>query len=547
MTVESETSRVTYNGAGTTGPFSIPFYFLANGDIRAIKVTIADGTEVELALTTDFTLTGAGEEAGGALTLVASLSSSFRLVIFRDPELLQDADYPANDAFPSETHEQVADLAMMIDQRTRELVSRSMRQPDGDATDITTIPPAVERASMFLAFDGDGEPIASEAPVAGTGTPVSAFMATVLDDASADAVFATMIAALSTGTFVRKNAIINGDFNVWQRGTSFAAIANDEYSADCWQYSKTGAMVHTISRSTDVPTVAQAGRLFNYSLLIDCTTADASIAAGDFCVLQYPLEGFNWAPLAQRITTLSFWVKATKTGIYCISLQNSANDRACVAEYTISTTETWEKKEITFPASPSDGTWNYTNGRGLKVRFTLAVGSTFQTPAGAWTTGHFIGSANQVNATDSTANNFSVCGVQFEAGSVATSFDYRTYQEELGLCERYFQTWGGAAAEEAFCAGTIGNTSTGALILPYKREMLSIPTLAVSAVGDFHLIAGITDTVATVITMGVNGAGLSSAQLDVTGTGTPYTAAQACILRANTTAARLNLSAPLVA
>lgn len=192
MAVETETSRVAYTGAGTTGPFSIPFYFLANGDIRAIKVTIADGTEDELELTTDFTLTGAGDENGGALTLVSSISSSYRLVIFRDPELLQEADYPANDAFPSETHEQALDRAMMISQRNRDLLDRSLRQPDGDAADIDVLPAKVTRASKFLAFDGDGDPTASEAPVAGTGTPVTAFAATMLDDASAAAARTTL-------------------------------------------------------------------------------------------------------------------------------------------------------------------------------------------------------------------------------------------------------------------------------------------------------------------------------------------------------------------
>lgn len=190
MTVESETTRVSYTGSGITGPFTIPFYFLEDDDIRAIVVTIADGTEDELTLTTDFTLTGSGDENGGTLTLVVAISSSYRLVIFRDPDLLQETDYPANDAFPSETHEMVADKAMMIAQRDRELILRSIRQPDGDSADIDTLPSVTERASKYMGFDADGDPVAVDGSA--DATPISSFMATVVDDTSAPAARLTL-------------------------------------------------------------------------------------------------------------------------------------------------------------------------------------------------------------------------------------------------------------------------------------------------------------------------------------------------------------------
>lgn len=161
MTVETETSRVSYTGAGTTGPFTIPFYFLANADIVAKKVLIADGAETDLVLTTDYTLTGAGEAAGGTLTLVSSLTSSYRIVIYRDPELLQETAYPRNDPFPAATHEEVADRQMMISQRTRNLVERSIRVPEGDTGGLSVeLPPAVERANKFAGFDANGNVIA---------------------------------------------------------------------------------------------------------------------------------------------------------------------------------------------------------------------------------------------------------------------------------------------------------------------------------------------------------------------------------------------------
>lgn len=269
----------------------------------------------------------------------------------------------------------------------------------------------------------------------------------------------------------RKNALINGNFNIWQRGTSFAAIANAAYSADRWRYGKltTGA-VHTVSRSTDVPTVAQAGRLFLYSLLADCTTADAAVAAGDLVFLSQRIEGFNWQAFAQRALVVSFWVKATKTGIHCVALGNGV-DRTYVGEYTIATTATWEYKTVTLTASPAAGTWDYTTGIGAELRFTLMAGSTYQTTAGAWQTGDFFATASQVNACDDALNDFRIAGVQLEIGSVATEIEAVPFEAQLARCQRYYAKTFPYATAPAQNAGTtgalIGGQVTGASTLQH--------------------------------------------------------------------------------
>ena len=147
MTVAADTvSRLSYTGAGTTGPFATP-YFLADADVKAVKVLIADGTETELTLTTDFTLTGAGDESGGELTLVASLSSDYKLVIINDAVDSQETDYPANDAFPSASHEAALDRRTMVSLRISERVGRALRLPDGDTTGVDMELPAATAAA----------------------------------------------------------------------------------------------------------------------------------------------------------------------------------------------------------------------------------------------------------------------------------------------------------------------------------------------------------------------------------------------------------------
>ena len=290
------------------------------------------------------------------------------------------------------------------------------------------------------------------------------------------------VASLNGGQLAgNRNVIINGDFNIWQRGTSFAAPADVAYSADRWCSRNNTAAVFTISRSTDVPTVAEAGSLFNYSLLLDCTTADASVAAGDWVTIEQRVEGFNWLAVAQKICTLSFWVKATKTGIYCASLRSSTGDRSCVVEFTINSTATWEYKTITFPASPSGGTWDYTTGKGVHIDIALMNGTTRQTTAGAWQTGNFVSTSNQVNAMDNTANDFRICGVQLEEGSVATPFEHRGYGTELALCQRYFQKM----ISPPLRGLVTSDTRASYMAMPLSPTMRAAPTAAFAGTLNF--------------------------------------------------------------
>lgn len=234
------------------------------------------------------------------------------------------------------------------------------------------------------------------------------------------------------------NLVLNGAMEIWQRGATFAAAVSQSFTADRWKFGYSGAVVATVQRSTAVPTVAEAGVAFNYALEVDITTADASLAATDYCMVFQSIEGHNWRHFAQRNLTLTFWVKSTKTGIHCVALTNGGLDRTFLAEYTVNAADTWEKKTISITASPSAGTWDYTTGIGIQLRFALAAGSNFHSTTG-WTTGNFVATANQVNCLDSTSNFFRVTGVKIESGSVATPWQHRPIELELAMCQRYYE------------------------------------------------------------------------------------------------------------
>jgi len=151
MTVTTTASRVEYTGNGATTAFSVNFYFLANGDLTVYQ----DG--VLKTITTHYTVTGAGNPAGGTVTFLSAPANSELVVIFRDPAITQSTDYTPNDPFPAETHEEALDRLTMIAQRLSDRVDRSAILPDTAESSISAeLPtPSAGKALLWNA-DGDG-------------------------------------------------------------------------------------------------------------------------------------------------------------------------------------------------------------------------------------------------------------------------------------------------------------------------------------------------------------------------------------------------------
>jgi hypothetical protein len=317
---------------------------------------------------------------------------------------------------------------------------------------------------------------------------------------------------LTANNFAGRNKIIGGDFttNPWQRGTSFSAIAHAAYSADRWVVGYTTSAAQTASKAADAPTAAQAGTFTQNCLSLAVTTADTSIAAGDYMILVQVIEGLNAASFGfgqagTRYVTLSFWVKGTKTGIHCVQVANSAGNRSYVAEYTINSTNTWEYKTITIPVDTT-GTWLYDTGIGLNVRFVLMSGTTHHTSSpNTWIAGNPLATSNQVNALDSTSNTFKIALVQLEAGSVATTFDARSVGTELALCQRYLYKLEADTADRGM--GLVGQAyNTTGSILPFifpVQPRTKVTGVTISGATDFSItVAASSRTATTGLTFG---------------------------------------------
>ena len=199
-------------------------------------------------------------------------------------------------------------------------------------------------------------------------------------------------AKLASGTVQNqssfKNIIQNGDMSIAQRATSVTGITGNGYhTIDRMFLGLTSAGTWTQSQSTDVPT----GQGFAKSLKMDNTTADGSLSAGDNCIIQIRSEGQNLQYLKKGTSsaesiTVSFWVYATKTGTNICELYDTDNTRQISQAYTISSSNTWEKKTLTF-AGDTTGAFGNDNGVSLTLLFWLAAGSNFSsgTLSTTWT------------------------------------------------------------------------------------------------------------------------------------------------------------------
>ena len=295
----------------------------------------------------------------------------------------------------------------------------------------------------------------------------------------------------------RRNLLYNGEMRVAQRATSVTGIGNGDtgyHTLDRWRFNEGGTIQAevTMSQDTDVP----AGQGFSNSLKLDVTTAEGAVAADERFIIdqiieQQDLTHLNWGTSSAKSLTLSFWIKSTKTGTYCVGFYNGSpsTDRILTKTYTVDSADTWEKKTLTWVGdTDSDSAFAASSASGLFVQWWFLAGSNYTdgTLTSAWVDwDDGVWGDAMVNAFDSTSNNVYLTGVQLEAGTTATEYEHHTFGDELAECERYCVVYSGAGR---FGLGQAYSATLADVIVPYRRKMRAAPTLVISAATDFGVV-----------------------------------------------------------
>lgn len=184
--ITSTVSKIQYNGNGSTTVFSFPYYFLENAHLVVTKTVISTGVDTVQVLTTNYTLTGAGNPAGGNVTMLVAPATGERLTIQRIAPQTQEVDYVNGDDFPAETHEMALDKLTMEVQQLQEAIARCIILSATDTSSSFILPPAAQRASKLLGFDSNGDlSLTSDAATEAAAAAASAAAASASEAAAA--------------------------------------------------------------------------------------------------------------------------------------------------------------------------------------------------------------------------------------------------------------------------------------------------------------------------------------------------------------------------
>jgi hypothetical protein len=289
----------------------------------------------------------------------------------------------------------------------------------------------------------------------------------------------TLGGTISPDSSVFRNRIINGAMVVAQRGTSAITVNN----AEQFPVDRTNVRCGASGLSATAQQSSIAPSIFRNSIFINVTTGAASGSIDRGYLLQ-KVEGVNVADFmlgtsAAVTFTLSFWVRSSLTGTFSGSLQNDSQNRSYVFTYTINAANTWEQKIITV-AGDTTGTWATDNTSGIFVLLDLGNGSSLRSgTTNSWINGDFRGFTSAVSLFANSSATFYLAGVQLEVGSTASSFEYRSYGQELALCQRYFYrvndtNWGDQNIGSSY------NATRFFIKIPFKVSMRASPTFTAS-------------------------------------------------------------------
>jgi hypothetical protein len=249
---------------------------------------------------------------------------------------------------------------------------------------------------------------------------------------------AVNIAQSGSNNVTFRNRLINGAMVISQRNgtSSVSETGTAQYTLDRWQVAGASPGVFSIAQSTTAPTG------YINSLLITVTTADASLSGASY-QLQQKVEGLNitdldWGLSTAKPVTLSFWVRSSLTGNFGGVLTNNNYDWTYPYSYTISSANTWTQISVTI-AGPTSGTWLTTNGMGIQLVFGLGAQVARTATAGVWANTVARQPTSSVNLIATNGATLYITGVQLEAGTTASPFEYRQYGTELQLCQRYYE------------------------------------------------------------------------------------------------------------
>ena len=290
------------------------------------------------------------------------------------------------------------------------------------------------------------------------------------------------ISGLSGVIFGRHNRLCNGDFRIDQVNAGAAVTpAANAYVCD-------NAFL-IISAASKLTTQRVSGSLTKYPWSLKTSTATAyTPGTSEKNHLNMFIEGLDfgdllWGTNNAKPITISFTIKVNRAGKYGFSLCAVAGYPCFVFTKTL---VAGENEVVQVISGCTTGTWSTLNVASLVLRFDLGCGATYHTTQPeAWISSNVLTTADCVQAIATQGNSYEISGVQVEAGTVATPFEFLPYQQALAWCQRYFQKSydvdvppGSINTSGALCNRCVGVPEWNGFI-HFRSPMRTMPTITI--------------------------------------------------------------------
>ena len=306
-----------------------------------------------------------------------------------------------------------------------------------------------------------------------------------------DGTASAKIVDVGGGALSHRNILINGAMTVSQRGSthSHTSSNNNTYTLDRWRTRDSGLDFDcTITQSTDSPDG------FRYSLKITPDATETPSASNNGFITQQPLgetvQHFAHGTSSAKSMTLSFYAKTgSQNSGHQYSLQirkydSSGNRKVVLQAFTV--TSSWQRFTMTFPGDTATAINNSNDYQGMEINWHLCTGPDDLTSAqptwGTPLSSYWAGVTGQSNFMDNTNNEFYLTGCQLEVGDTATSFEHRSFDDELRRCQYYYNKVydvEGQSGEKPFVLGTYLTNSELACVVNFPK-MRVVPSLDIT-------------------------------------------------------------------
>ena len=308
---------------------------------------------------------------------------------------------------------------------------------------------------------------------------------------ASDGTCTAKLTSVGGGQLSNRNKARNGAMKISQRATTFSTTTSDTYLIDGWmtQHGSSGNLDCTITQSTDAPSG------FSKSLKITPDSTNTPSGSQNGMLVQrlegQELQDFAFGTSDAKTITVSWYAKTSATGAgnYTVKVEYSpdgSQGNVYAVNKLFAFTTTWTRYTYTIPATGTATSVGIvdSNAFGFRIEYHLFAGpDDVHSQFTQWTSNSsptYKVISGQKNFMDNTNNELYITGLQIEVGDTATSFEHRSFADELTHCQRYYQQY-----VNPCCTGVIPDNGSKAysIGLQFQTRMRAVPTLTITNAG----------------------------------------------------------------